>query len=147
MFFQLSSGASAAGAARLTLAAAAIAGLLSVALGAFGAHGLRPVLSAEMMQVYKTAVQYHQVHAVALLAVGVWQLVRPSVSLIWAAVLLLLGILLFSGSLYALAISGIRMLGVITPIGGFVWLVAWGAVCWAALSVKSANNPETSESD
>jgi uncharacterized membrane protein YgdD (TMEM256/DUF423 family) len=127
--------------ARMSLAAAAIAGFLSVALGAFGAHGLKSVLSADMMQVYKTAVQYHQVHAVALLAVGVWQLVRPSVVLNWAAVLLLSGILLFSGSLYAMAISGVRTLGMITPIGGLCWLVAWGAVCWAALAGKPANSP------
>jgi len=112
--------------AKLFLVAGSLAALLAVALGAFGAHGLRHKLGADLLIVYQTGVQYHFYHALGLLAVGVLSLHLPdSTSLRWAGYLMLLGIVLFSGSLYLLAISGIRWLGAITPIGGGAFICAW----------------------
>lgn len=102
-------------------------GMLSaVALGAFGAHALKKTLAPEMMTVYETAVNYHVVHALGLLAVGLlaWQL-PDSGALRGAGILMVAGLLLFSGSLYALSLSGIRWLGAITPLGGTAFLAAW----------------------
>ncbi len=100
--------------------------LLGVALGAFGAHGLREILTAEGKQIYQTAVLYHLVHALGLLVIGLLALVKPSELLLrqagWA---LVVGILLFSGSLYLLAITGIKKLGMITPLGGLAFLIGW----------------------
>ncbi|WP_221793167.1 DUF423 domain-containing protein [Oceanobacter mangrovi] len=118
--------------ARTTLTVAAIAGFLAVAIGAFGAHGLKHVLSPEMMTVYQTGVQYHLVHAAVLLGLGVWQLQHSNKWLDRAAVFMLAGLLLFSGSLYAMTISGIRPLGIITPFGGTSWLLGWLCLLLAA---------------
>jgi uncharacterized membrane protein YgdD (TMEM256/DUF423 family) len=103
--------------------AAGALGFLGVALGAFGAHGLRDHLAPGMLEVYKTGVLYHLIHAVALLAValGAEKLARPrAVGVLWIA-----GVVIFSGSLYALAITGIGMLGAITPIGGLLLMAGW----------------------
>ncbi|MEX1668803.1 DUF423 domain-containing protein [Zhongshania guokunii] len=119
--------------ASLTLFLAAVLGFLAVALGAFGAHGLKASLSAEMMAVYQTAVQYHFYHCFALLVVGL--LMHSGVQLLplrIAAVLFFLGVLVFSGSLYALALTEIRILGAITPIGGLMFLVAWACLAYSA---------------
>ncbi|GAB4171817.1 MAG: DUF423 domain-containing protein [Terrimicrobiaceae bacterium] len=100
---------------------AAILGFSGVALGAFGAHGLRTILEQHgMSAVWQTAVLYHLVHAVAVLSAGAW---RPWAARLWAA-----GILIFSGSLYILAVSGVRWLGAITPIGGVLLLAGWIAL-------------------
>lgn len=97
---------------------AALLGLTGVALGAFGAHGLRDLLSANgTAAIWQTAVLYHLIHAVASIAVAER---RPIVVRIWAA-----GIVVFSGSLYLLALTNIRWLGAITPIGGVLLLVGW----------------------
>ena len=104
----------------------AINGFLAVAFGAFGAHGLRNHLSSDMMAVYQTGVQYHFYHALGLVLIGLVATHLPhSGSLRWAGWLMLAGIVLFSGSLYALSISGVRWLGVITPFGGTAFLAAW----------------------
>jgi uncharacterized membrane protein YgdD (TMEM256/DUF423 family) len=98
-------------------------GFLGVALGAFGAHGLRDRLPPGMLEVYKTGVLYHLVHAVALLAValGAERLARPrAVAALWAA-----GVVIFSGSLYALAVTGVGALGAITPVGGLLLMAGW----------------------
>jgi uncharacterized membrane protein YgdD (TMEM256/DUF423 family) len=98
-------------------------GFVGVALGAFGAHGLRERLAPGMLEVYKTGVLYHLLHAVALLAValGAERLARPrAVATLWLA-----GVVIFSGSLYALAITGIGTLGAITPIGGLLLMAGW----------------------
>ena len=98
-------------------------GFLGVALGAFGAHGLRDHLAPGMLEVYKTGVLYHLIHAVALLAValGAERLARPrAVAALWAA-----GVVIFSGSLYALALTGVGALGAITPIGGLLLMAGW----------------------
>lgn len=99
--------------------------VLAVALGAFGAHGLKAKLSAELMQVYKTGVEYHFYHALGLLLIGVLASTMPSGLLQWSALLLGLGIVLFSGSLYLMAVTGIRWLGAITPFGGVSFIAGW----------------------
>lgn len=99
--------------------------VLAVAIGAFGAHGLKSHLSNEMMQVYKTGVEYHFYHALGLLLVGVLSISMPSGLLNWSAICLSLGIILFSGSLYLLSISGIKWLGAITPLGGLSFIAGW----------------------
>ncbi len=104
-------------------------GGLAVAIGAFGAHGLKPHLSESMQAVYQTGVQYHFGHALALLLISTLMMVAPaSDAQRWlkrAAVCMVLGIVLFSGSLYSMAITELRMLGMITPVGGVSWLVGW----------------------
>ncbi|MDF1763101.1 MAG: DUF423 domain-containing protein [Oleibacter sp.] len=112
---------------------AAIAGFSGVALGAFGAHGLKKVLSPELMSAYQTGVLYHLIHAVVLLVLSAWLFVHPTVWLQRSAVMMLLGLILFSGSLYALALTGERLLGMITPFGGVAWLVAWSFLLLAAI--------------
>lgn len=116
---------------RTTLLSACIAGFLGVALGAFGAHGLKGVIEPNLMAAYQTGVQYHLVHAVALLGVGVWQLQQDNRWIGRAAAFLLAGILLFSGSLYLMAITGVRPLGIITPFGGTSWLIGWAMLAWS----------------
>ena len=110
---------------------AALNGLLAVMLGAFGAHALRGELTADLMHTYETAVQYHFWHALALLFVGLLLIQNSDNSyLIASGIFFALGLVLFSGSLYFLAISDIRYIvgmpvGLITPIGGFMFILAW----------------------
>ena len=119
--------------ARLALALASLLLFAAVAAGAFGAHALKARLSPDAMAVYQTAVQYHAWHGLGLLAAGLLLLHKPdSAALGVAAWLFLAGIALFSGSLYALALSGVRGLGAVTPIGGVAFLGAWAAMAWAA---------------
>ncbi len=118
---------------RLYFALGSASALLGVAAGAFGAHGLRDRLSTEMLAVYETAVRYQLFHALALLAVA-WAVSRwPGPATAAAGWLFVAGTLLFSGSLYALSLSGLRWLGAITPLGGLAFLVGWGCLIWAAL--------------
>lgn len=98
---------------------------LAVAAGAFGAHALKAQLSAEMLQTWKTAVDYHFYHALGLLVIGALALLLPDLPLKWPAILLLSGIVLFSGSLYVLAITGTKWLGAITPLGGLSFIAGW----------------------
>ena len=117
---------------KLFLVAAAISGFCAVALGAFGAHALKARLSGELMAVYQTAVQYHFYHCLALLAVGLLMLQAPQAgSLKWSGFGFLAGSLIFSGSLYLLAITGTRWLGAITPVGGLLLLFGWAALAVA----------------
>ena len=119
---------------RLTIAAGAALMLLGVLLGAFGAHALKTRLAPEMLAVYQTGVQYHLIHALGLMMVGLLCNLQPDSNLFKsAAVLMFCGVLLFSGSLYALAISGVSVLGAITPLGGLCFLLAWGLVIWQML--------------
>ena len=120
-------------AARLFLLFGAGYGLLGVAFGAFGAHALRARLAPDLLAVFHTGVEYQFYHAFALLAVGVLLLVKPAPALPVAGWCFALGVLLFSGSLYALALSGTRWLGAITPLGGLLFLIGWGALFWAVL--------------
>ena len=118
----------------LFLILASINGFLAVALGAFGAHGLRNSLSPELLSSFQTGVQYHMYHALALLGIGILTLHNPGSMLLKSSgYLFLLGIVLFSGSLYVLSISGIRWIGAITPIGGVSLLAAWALLFLFAL--------------
>lgn len=120
--------------ARLWIAIAAVAGMLGVMLGAFGAHALRSRLSADHYTVYQTAVQYHFWHALALLGVGLLMSQWPQAAMLrWSAFAMTLGLVLFCGSLYALALTGIRTFGMVTPLGGATWIVAWALLAWAVL--------------
>jgi uncharacterized membrane protein YgdD (TMEM256/DUF423 family) len=111
----------------------ALAGFIGVALGAFGAHGLRGRLTPEMLAVFETGVRYQLVHAVALLAVA-GLMDRLGGRLITAAGWLFLsGMVLFSGSLYLLALTGITILGAITPLGGLALLAGWACLAFAAI--------------
>jgi uncharacterized membrane protein YgdD (TMEM256/DUF423 family) len=119
--------------ARLALMLGAIAMFMAVALGAFGAHALKARLAPDMAAVWQTAVQYHAWHALALLAVGILLAQDPGrAGLALAAWLFAAGIVLFSGSLYAMALTGARGLGAVTPVGGVAWLAGWAAFVWAA---------------
>ena|SRR5271157_894839 len=108
---------------------------LAVALGAFGAHGLRGRLDAYSMSVYEKAAFYHFIHALGLLIVSILPKTGTfsEFATNWVCGLLLAGIVIFSGSLYALAISGNRMLGAITPIGGVSFIAAWLMLAWFLL--------------
>jgi len=111
------------------LVVAAISGFLAVALGAFGAHGLKARLSPELMSAYQTGVQYHFYHTCALLACALLLrsgLVHPALYL--AGYSYTVGIVIFSGSLYVLAITGQRWLGMLTPLGGVAFLIGWFAL-------------------
>ena len=108
--------------------AAALAGASAVALGAFGAHALREVLDERALAVWRTAVDYQFGHALALLATGLLARGRPSSVLRIAAVAFALGIVVFSGSLYALALGAPRALGAATPVGGAAFIAGWLAL-------------------
>jgi len=119
--------------ARIALVLAGTLLFAAVALGAFGAHALRARLAPDLASVYQTAVQYHFWHALGLLGVAILLAQRPaSAALAAAGWLLVAGIVLFCGSLYALAITGVRGFGAVTPLGGVAFLAAWAALAWAA---------------
>lgn len=111
--------------ARLSLMIAAVSGMLAVALGAFAAHALRSQLSERYYDIWQTAVQYQMFHTLALLAVGIMLERQSRLSLRLAAWLFTGGMLLFCGSLYMLAFTGITTLGMITPLGGGLFLAGW----------------------
>jgi uncharacterized membrane protein YgdD (TMEM256/DUF423 family) len=101
---------------------------LAVMLGAFGAHGLKDRLDAYSMEVYQKAVFYHFIHALGLLVVS---LAPRTANLAWVNILLFAGIVIFSGSLYLLAVTGARILGAITPLGGLSFIAAWLLLAWS----------------
>ncbi len=118
---------------RVWLSLGAVNGFLSVALGAFASHGLSGSLSERFLNAFEKGVDYQAMHALALLAVGVLALHRPVLkALHWSGGMFTAGIVLFSGSLYALAPSGVGMLGAITPLGGSAFLIGWLILAWAA---------------
>jgi len=119
---------------RNILSAGAIFMALAVLFGAFGAHALKNILSPEMLAVYKTGVEYQFYHALGLLLVGLTGFQVKSKFINWAGILLVAGIILFSGSLYMLALSGIKTIGAITPIGGLSFVAGW--ICLAAGIIK-----------
>lgn len=121
----------------LFIVAASVAGFLAVAIGAFAAHALRGQLEPDLLNTFQTGVQYHMYHALALFGVGLLTLHYPTANLPRiAGYLFIIGIVVFSGSLYTLAISGIRWLGAITPIGGVAFLAAWACLFWFALTQR-----------
>ena len=118
---------------RLFLAAAAISAAISVAAGAFGAHALKARLSPELLAVFETGARYEMYHAIGL-ALAAWAASRfPGSAAAWAGWLFIAGTLLFSGSLYALALTGARGLGAVTPFGGVAFIAGWIALALAAL--------------
>ena len=121
-----------------TVGIGAILMLLAVLLGAFGAHALKTRLTPQMLAVYQTGVQYHLVHGLGLMLVGILRNSQANASakdsaLKLAAIFMGVGVVLFSGSLYALAVTGIRVLGAITPLGGLCFIAAWALVAWQML--------------
>ncbi|MCO7175078.1 DUF423 domain-containing protein [Sporolactobacillus kofuensis] len=114
----------------------AILAFLSVAFGAFGAHVLKARLTEQDLDVFQTGVHYQMFHAIGLIIIGLLTMTvfsGQSTLLSWSGWLMFAGVLLFSGSLYALTLSGVRLLGAITPIGGVAFLVSWVLVVIAAL--------------
>jgi uncharacterized membrane protein YgdD (TMEM256/DUF423 family) len=99
----------------------AVSGFTAVAIGAFGAHGMREKLSAEMLEVYKTGVLYQFIHTIVLLTLSLTNFIKTKI----ASIFFLLGILLFSFSLYIYSTSGIQFFGMITPVGGVCFLIGW----------------------
>ena len=124
--------------AKLFLVLGGVNAALVVILGAFGAHGLKSRISGDMMAVYHTATLYHAIHALGLIAIGLvaaW--VPDSGYLKSAGWTMLAGIVLFSGSLYVLSVTGARWIGAITPIGGMAFVIAWILFCVAVLKTSS----------
>lgn len=108
---------------------------LAVAIGAFGAHGLKKILDInERVSTFETGVKYHMYHALALLLIGVIKLIKPELQLNTVGYLFITGIIIFSGSLYILSITNIKWLGAITPIGGLLLIIAW-----VLLTIKVSN--------
>ena len=121
---------------RVFLMLGAVSGAISVAAGAFGAHALRPRVSPEMLAVFETGARYQMFHALALVAAA-WVLSRSSgPAAAWAGWLFAIGTVLFSGSLYALALSGIRAIGAVTPLGGLSFVAGWIALAVAAARLR-----------
>ena len=119
---------------KLFVSLGSICALLAVALGAFGAHALKEQLSPDMLANYKTGLQYHFYHALGLLAIGIIATHMPESNLLrWSGWLMFAGIIIFSGTLYILSITGIKWLGAITPIGGTAFIIAWLLLAIAVL--------------
>ena len=115
----------------------AINAFLAVAAGAFGAHGLRNRLTPRNLEVFEVAVRYHMFHALGLFAAA-WLASRAANGATTGGWLLLAGIVIFSGSLYALALTGVTRLGMITPLGGLCFLAGWAMLAWAAWRASPA---------
>jgi uncharacterized membrane protein YgdD (TMEM256/DUF423 family) len=113
-----------------TLAIAGILLALATVFGAFGAHALKAQVSPDRLQVYETAVRYHFFNALGLIGIGLTLRFVDSPAVRWAAVLVLIGVILFSGSLYALTFGAPRPFGVVTPFGGLALIAGW--ICFAA---------------
>jgi uncharacterized membrane protein YgdD (TMEM256/DUF423 family) len=114
------------------LLVAAVMGFVGVGLGAFGAHGLRGRLSPEMLAVFETGVRYHMYHTLAILATSALMARMDGRAIYAAGWCFTTGIVLFSGSLYALAFTGVTMLGAVTPLGGLAFLAGWACLVVAA---------------
>ncbi|WP_421101729.1 DUF423 domain-containing protein [Sporosarcina psychrophila] len=120
--------------------AGAVNAAIAVAFGAFGAHALKEKLSEHYLAIWETAVQYQMFHALALLAIGILMspsLFGPVIQLSWAGYLILAGIIIFSGSLYVLSLTGIGILGAITPIGGVAFIAGWIMLIVAAIKFSN----------
>jgi uncharacterized membrane protein YgdD (TMEM256/DUF423 family) len=120
---------------RLFLISGSLFMLCAVALGAFGAHGLESRISEHLLQTWKTATQYQVYHALGLIGLGLWTEQKPITGWIkTAGGSLIIGIILFCGSLYALVLSGQTWLGIVTPFGGLAFLTGW--CCWMIAAIK-----------
>ena len=122
---------------KFILSFASISGMSAVAFGAFGAHALKAKLEANgYLPTYQTAVQYHFYHTLALVLVGFLMLKMPNSWLIYSGYCMMIGIFLFSGSLYTLSISGIKWMGAITPIGGLFFMLGWFFLLMAVIKTN-----------
>ncbi len=121
---------------RAWIVSGAVSALVSVAAGAFGAHALKVRMSSELLAVFETGARYQMFHALALLATGILSLHAPSRAADFAAWSFLAGTLLFSGSLYALVLTGIRTFGAITPLGGVAFLAGWALLAYAGWQLR-----------
>ncbi len=124
---------------------AGLFGLLGVAAGAFGAHALKGSMPADLLEIFQTGSTYAKIHAVALLAVAVLFAVkgeRTERSVRIAGWAYIVGIFIFAGTLWTLALTGGRWLGAITPIGGLSLMIGWGCLAWTALSSGKFQSPE-----
>ena len=120
--------------------AGAVNAAIAVILGAFGAHALKEKLTEKYLAIWETAVQYQMFHAIGLIVIGILMstsLLGPIAQLNWAGYLLLAGIIIFSGSLYVLSLTGIGILGAITPIGGVAFIIGWIMLIVAALKITN----------
>ena len=118
---------------KLWLIISAVSGFTAVAIGAFGAHGLRETLSKQMLEVYKTGVLYQLMHTAVLLALSLNTVIKAK----GPSIFFLIGIILFSFSLYIYSTSGIRFFAMITPVGGFCFLIGWLFIIYEAIKMKS----------
>ncbi|MEC4817915.1 MAG: DUF423 domain-containing protein [Scytonema sp. PMC 1069.18] len=123
---------------QIFLSIAAILGGLSVAAGAFASHALRETISDRSLEIFEVGARYQMYHALALLVVALLlsRTDTPPPTLIASGWLFILGIAIFSGSLYALSLSGVKSLGAIAPLGGAAFIAGWGALAFAAWSIK-----------
>jgi uncharacterized membrane protein YgdD (TMEM256/DUF423 family) len=117
---------------KLWVIISAVSGFTAVAIGAFGAHGLRERLSAEMIEVYKTGVFYHFLHTIILLVLALTSVFKANLP----SIFFLIGIILFSFSLYIYSISGIKFFAMVTPFGGVCFLVGWLLIIYEAIRIK-----------
>jgi uncharacterized membrane protein YgdD (TMEM256/DUF423 family) len=121
---------------RLFLIAGGLSGLVAVGAGAFGAHALRARLSPDLLGVFETGVRYHTYHALALFAAA-WTYSRwPVAPAAAAGWFFIAGTVIFSGSLYILALSGVRGWGAVTPVGGLAFILGWASLVWAAAAAR-----------
>lgn len=120
---------------RIWLIIAALNGALAVLAGAFAAHGLKASLDPAALTVFETGARYHLMHALALGLAAFTMRETPRARL--SAWLFVVGIVLFSGSLYALALTGVRILGLVTPFGGLSFILGWLALAWAAVKIRA----------
>ena len=118
---------------KLWLIISAVSGFTAVAIGAFGTHGLKEMLSPQMLDVYKTGVLYQLVHSVVMLALSLNTIIKAKLP----SIFFLLGIILFSFSLYIYSTSGIRFFAMITPLGGFCFLIGWLFIIYEAIKIKN----------
>ena len=124
---------------RLILIFAALFMFTAIALGAFGAHAWQATLeNHDNTDIFATASQYHFYHALALLGIGIYANIKPSIKILFVPILIIFGTSIFSGSLYILALSNIKWLGAITPVGGVLLLTAW--VLFASSLIKQKHN-------
>lgn len=120
---------------KLWIIISAISGFTGVAIGAFGAHGLRETLTPQMLEVYKTGVLYQLIHSIVLLALSLNTLIKAKLP----SIFFLVGIILFSFSLYLYSTSGIKFFAMITPVGGFCFLIGWLLIVYEAIKMKSSD--------
>jgi len=118
---------------KLFIAAGACFGFLGVVTGAFGGHLLKQKLSADLLSIFEVGVRYHLIHALALILAGILYAKMQGSLMVVSGYCFMLGIFLFSGSLYALALSGVRLWGAVTPFGGLLFLTGWACLTIASL--------------